>query len=118
MPERRVVLLTVRGESGRMTASYLARRFPDLAVIVEYPESRRTFLKRRVKRFGWFTVFGQLAFMVLQRFQQRLTRARISEICRRHGLSADVPSSIEIIQVSSANSALCIEHLVRLDPVV
>jgi methionyl-tRNA formyltransferase len=116
MPSRRVVLLT--SESGRMTASYLARRFPDLTVIVEEPESRRVFLKRRIKRLGPLTVFGQLAFMVVQRFQRRRSQARISEICRQHGLSADIPSSIKIIRVSSANSDPCIEHIVRLDPAV
>src|SRR5262249_40468966 len=118
MADRRVVLLTAQGESGRMTATYLARRFPDLAVIIEQPESRRTFLKRRIKNLGWFTVFGQLAFMGLQGFQQRSSYARISEICRQYGLSADVPPDVDIIHISSANSAMCIERLVRLDPVV
>jgi folate-dependent phosphoribosylglycinamide formyltransferase PurN len=118
MRGRHVVLLTVRGEPGRMTASYLARRFPELAVIVEEPESRRVFLKRRVKRLGWLTVFGQIAFVALQRFQQRHSRARISEICRQHDLSTDIPSSVEIIRIYSANSDACIEHIVRLNPEV
>jgi methionyl-tRNA formyltransferase len=118
MAGRRVVLLTAGDEFGRIAASHLARRFGNLAVIVEQPESRRVFLRRRLRRLGWLTVLGQIAFVVLQRFQRHRSQARISEIRRRHGLSADIPSGVEIIHVSSANASECIDHIVRLEPAV
>jgi folate-dependent phosphoribosylglycinamide formyltransferase PurN len=118
MAGRRVVLLTAEGVTGRITAADLARRFSDLAVIVEQPEPRSVFLKRRLKRLGWPTVAGQIAFMVLQRLQLYRARTRIVEICRQAGLASNIPTGVEIVAVPSANSAQCIEQLVRLDPAV
>ena len=92
MPRDRVVLLTSDGESGRVAARYLAARFPALTVIVESPVSRSLLLRRRIKRLGLVHVGGQLAFMLFQRIQQRLTKSRITEIIRKADLDARWPA--------------------------
>ena len=91
MPTDRVVLLTTEGESGRVAARYLAARFPALTVIVETPVSRSLLLRRRIKRLGLVHVGGQLAFMLFQRIQQRLSKSRITEIIRKADLDARWP---------------------------
>lgn len=114
----RVVLLTCEGESGHIAACYLASRFRDLAVIVEQPESRATFLRRRLKRLGALTVAGQVAFTLFQRLQQRLARKRIQSILASLGLDARMPEGIPVARVSSVNAPECIDMLKRLDPAV
>ena len=116
MPRDRVVLLTSDGESGRVAARYLATRFPALTVIVETPVSRSLLLRRRIKRLGLVHVGGQLAFMLFQRIQQRLTKSRITEIIRKADLDARWPDDRQIIRVPSVNSPECIAHLRRLQP--
>ena len=116
MSTDRVVLLTTEGESGRVAARYLAARFPALTVIVETPVSRSLLLRRRIKRLGLVHVGGQLAFMLFQRIQQRLSKSRITEIIRKADLDARWPDDREILRVPSVNSPECIDHLRRLQP--
>src|SRR6202521_2030639 len=118
MPRQKLVLLTGNGESGLIAARYLAARFDDLTVIVEQPESRLAFLRRRVRRLGAFTVAGQMIFMIFQRIQQRLAKRRIESILAEGGLGRQPPDAIAIERVSSVNSAECIAMLKRLDPAV
>ena len=115
MDKRRVVLLSAGGESGEIAVRYLAAHFDDLAVIVEGPESRLLFLRRRLKRLGLVTVAGQVAFMLFQRVQQRMARARIRAILARLGPGKS-PTTTE--HVASVNTADCIARLRKLDPAV
>ena len=112
----RVVLLTTEGESGAVTARYLAARFPDLVVIIEQPESRTRFLRRRLKRLGAVTVAGQVLFMVFQRLQQRRARPRIAQILAGLDLPPALPGSVPVHHVSSVNAAETIDLLRRLAP--
>jgi len=116
MSTDRAVLLTSEGETGRIAARYLAARFPALAVIVENPVPRSLLLRRRIKRLGIAHVGGQLAFMVLQRIQQKVSKRRIAEIVRERGLDVCRPDEREVIRVPSVNSPECIGHLQRLQP--
>jgi len=116
MAGRRVILLTSEGESGQIAARYLAARFDDFALVIEQPESRVTFLRRRLKRQGAFKVFGQLVFMVLQRIQQRLARLRIRSILAELDLSSQFPNSVPVHRVGSVNDAESVELLKRLAP--
>src|SRR4029453_196854 len=116
MPRDRVGLLTSDGEAGRVAARYLAGRFPALTVIVETPVSRSLLLRRRIKRLGLVHVGGQLAFMLFQRIQQRLSKSRITEIIRKADLDARWPGDRGILRGPPANPPECIEHLRRLRP--
>ena len=77
--------------SGRVAARYLAAASPALTVIVETPVSRSLLLRRRIRRLGLVHVGGQLAFMLFQRIQQRLSKSRITEIIRKADLDARWP---------------------------
>lgn len=110
----RVVLLTNDGASGALAAAYLWRRFPDLAVIVEAPQSRREFLMRRLRRLGARTVLGQLLFMALQRVQRKRSRARIAALSAGIAGDAEPPR----IFVPSVNAPECLARLRALKPEV
>jgi methionyl-tRNA formyltransferase len=112
----RVILLTSEGDTGQIAARYLAARFSGFAVIVEQPESRVVFLRRRLKRLGVFKVLGQVAFMVFQRIQQRLARPRIDAILGELGLSPQLPPSVPVHRVNSVNDGECAALLAALKP--
>jgi len=115
MDKPRVVLLSGGGESGEIAARYLAARFDEFVVIVEQPESRVLFLRRRLKRLGLLTVAGQVAFMLFQRVQERMVQARIRAILARLGPGK---SPLRVERVASVNSPECIALLRKLDPAV
>jgi methionyl-tRNA formyltransferase len=116
MDSDRLVLLTAEGGSGRIAANYLSRQFPALIVIVERPVSRAELLRRRLRRLGWLTIAGQLAFMVFARAQARLSRRRIAEIQRQAGLDERLPAAVPVIQVASVNAPDCVAQLTVLKP--
>ncbi len=116
MDSDRLLLLTAEGGAGRIAANYLSRHFPALTVIVETPVSRGELLRRRLRRLGFITVAGQLAFMALQRVQERLSRGRIGAIMRQAGLDDRVPSSVPVIRVASVNAPECLAQLAKLKP--
>jgi hypothetical protein len=116
MAGRRVILLTSEGCSGQIAGRYLSRRFDDLAVIIEQPESRAVFLRRRLKRQGALKVFGQIVFMIWQRFQQRLARPRIRSILAGLELPEALAATVPVHRVGSVNDAECVELLKRLAP--
>ena len=118
MDSDRLVLLTADGCSGRIAANFLCRHFPALTVIVERPVSRAELLRRRLRRLGWLTVAGQLAFMAFARAQDRLSRRRIAEIKRQAGLDDRLPAGVPVIHVASVNAAECVARLAALNPAV
>ena len=114
----RLALLTIEGETGRLAAHYLSRRFAELTVIVETPMSRTELLWRRLRRLGPIVVAGQLVFMALQRLQYHLARQRIAEIRSQFDLQNDLPAALPVVRVPSVNAPECIDHLKRLAPSV
>jgi formyl transferase-like protein len=116
MQTDKVILLTADREFGRIAASYLAARFPNLTVIVETPISGMTLLKRRLRRLGPIQISGQLAFMLFQRVQRRWSRRRVAELMRDFGLQARWPDDCEILHVPSVNSPQCRSILAELAP--
>jgi methionyl-tRNA formyltransferase len=112
----KVVLLTTDSESGRITARYLAARFKDFAVLIEEPESRAVFLRRRLKRLGVATVAGQVAFTIFQRIQQKWSRRRIDDIVAQFAGESAGPEGLPVHRVKSVNTPECVGILKRLEP--
>lgn len=112
----KVVLLTTDSESGRITASYLAARFKDFAVLIEEPESRAVFLRRRLKRLGVVAVAGQVAFTILQRVQQKWSRRRIDDIVAQFAGESARSEGPPVHRVKSVNTPECVGILKRLEP--
>jgi folate-dependent phosphoribosylglycinamide formyltransferase PurN len=119
MSADRAALLTCDGESGRIAARYLADRLGALHIVVEQPVSRTLLLRRRARRLGVATVFGQMAFMLWQRVQERKSQGRIAEIKRKYGLVDQWPDDVRpVTRVASANAPECIALLKEINPAV
>ena len=112
----RIVVMTAGGINPQVMINALAKHFPDLHVIEEEPEPKGTLLKRRAKRFGWLTAFGQLATMVASRLGKSVAAKRTQEIVRDHGLSADPDPAIPVVHVPSLNDPACHATVTKLQP--
>jgi hypothetical protein len=112
----RIVVMTAGGTNPQVMINALARHFPDLHVIEEQPESKKTLLKRRARRFSWFTALGQLATMIASRLGKGVAAKRSDEIVREHGLSGDVDPKIPVTHVASLNDPACHAAVTELKP--
>lgn len=111
-----ILFLTAGGFNPWMIANRLAARFPGLQIILEEPESKRTLLRRRARRFGWLSAFGQLATMIVSRLGKRFTTRRSEEIAREYGLSGTLDPGIPLRQVGDINDPETVALIAALKP--
>jgi phosphoribosylglycinamide formyltransferase 1 len=116
MPNGRVILLTIDSELCRAAAHGLAKRFPDLKIVVERRVPRGVLLRRRIARLGLMQVAGQLTFMSFALLLRWGSARRIAEILEKSGLQPRWPDTCEVTMVSSVNSPECVALLARLAP--
>ena len=113
-----VALFCARDELSAAVAHALRRTFGEVPIIVEGKESRKKFLRRRVKRLGLATVLGQVAFVAIVPFIRRRSAARIAQIIERGGLDVDRSIFDRALQVESINGPETLEWLRRARPKV
>lgn len=112
----RIVMLCGDGPSSWFMYNALAGEMDVLAVVVERKPSARAMIRNRLRRLGWPTVAGQLAFLAFNRLLARLQRRRSDELILRHGLQSAAPPADIVHRVDSVNTA-AVRHLLRkLDP--
>ena len=102
----------------RIIINALGEKFGPIDVLLEEPESRLAFLKRRARKIGWFTTAGQFATMVLVRLGKKRHAARIDAIVAEDALEPEPKPQHKIIEIGSVNSQACLEAIRRLDPKV
>lgn len=112
-----VILLAGPDPVGIVTYNFLSRELEVAQVIREQPVSRWGLVRGRLRRYGLFTVLGQILFRVLAvPFLQLASRSRIREIMREASLDdAPVPPQ-KIAEVESVNSDATIQLLRQLQP--
>ncbi len=110
-----VVLLAGPGSSTDIVSNYLASRVPRLVVVIENRQSRMTLARRRARRVGWITTFGQLSFIMgVQPFLRRRGRRRRAAILR--SASADTTHRAPSHSVGSVNDDETVALLQSLRP--
>ncbi len=112
----RIVVMTAGGVNPQVMINALAKHFPNLHVIQEEPESKGMLLKRRARRFGWFTALGQLATMVASRLGKSVAAKRSEEIIRDYGHSAEPNGAVSVTHVPSLNDPACHAMVTSLKP--
>jgi folate-dependent phosphoribosylglycinamide formyltransferase PurN len=114
---RKIVLLAGRYDTTPLVYNYLHEHFRVEKIIIEEPVPRKEFLKKRIKKLGWLTVFGQIAFqLTISKLLRKTSRKRIDEIIAEYKLSREPVPGEEIIPVASANSTECLQALQTLQP--
>jgi len=100
-----VLLLAGRGASTWVLANALADAGHELRVLIEQPEPRGRFLRRRLRRLGPVQVAGQVLLAVYARLARRRTEARRKAILAEAGLD-DTPASAGTYRdIGDANNA-------------
>jgi len=111
------VLLAGPGDPTNIVYGYLARRFPDVVVVMEQPVPRVTLARRRARRLGWPRVLGQIAFVtVALPVLRRMARRRTQEILSEAHL--DVAPLADVRRVTSVNDQDAVALLRDLAPTV
>lgn len=112
----RVVVLATPGRSTNAVVNRLAAHFADVRLVLEEPEGRWLFVRRRAKRLGWRKVFGQVVFLVgVAPLLERAGAARIADIAREYGLSFATPT-VETTRVASVNDPSTAAMVAALEP--
>ena len=110
-----IVLLCSNGDSTRAVYQALKERFDDVTVIMEQDVPRSIFLKRRLKKLGFLSVFGQILFMaVVVPILQSLSQKRIGELKKELKI-AEIEN---VIHINSVNSEGGREELRKANPKV
>ena len=59
-----IIMLVGEGDSSKIVYNSLSKDFDIKMVIEDTSISKKTFLKRRIKKLGYLKVFGQILFMI------------------------------------------------------
>src|SRR5690606_27868688 len=110
-------MITGRGEYPLMVYNYLVKHFPIEKFIVENPESKVEFLKRRIKRLGLLHVISQITMRVfVVTFLKISSKERIKEIIKSGDLKRNLPDPKILVNITSANSKECMKILQEITP--
>ena len=103
----KILLLAGRGESTNIVYHYLSERITIDSVIMEDAVPCKEFLKKRIKKQGFFTVLGQILFVaVIETFLRKISNKRRKEISQQYHLdkSDDYRKTNKCHFVNSVNS--------------
>jgi len=114
-----IVLLLDHSDLSRIIYHALADEVCIEAVIREAKVPRSAFLKRRLKKLGWTTLFGQIIFAkCILPLLQRESAQRRTAILQQYGMNeAPIPAEC-VTDVQSANGAQTITLLQKISPQV
>jgi len=113
-----IAIVTAGGRNPQILINALNGRIANVTVLLEQPESKKHFLKRRARKLGWMTTAGQFATMAISKFGKRFTEQRAEDILRDYGVSDAVDPTVPVTEIESINSTTAIEHIRKTDPAV
>ena len=117
MDNKKIVLLAAEGNSTNIIYHAINKRFSVHTVIIEKRESKKLFIKRRVKRLGIIKVGGQILFqIIIVRILNALSVKRIKSVIAENHLNIAKISGNRIIHTRSINDHSVIELLQQIKP--
>lgn len=114
--QNKIIVITAGGAYAWIIVNALANQFGNLEVVLEQPESKALFLKRRARKIGWFQTAGQFGTMMISRFGKRFAQTRSQEIISTSGSQPDLAPEIPVTRVSSANARDCLDLIAAKNP--
>lgn len=100
---QRIAVITAGGAAPAIIINRLIEHFPDLLLIIEEPESKGTFLRRRARKIGWFQTLAQLPTQFLSKFAKGALAKRYAEIEREYNVSMAMPEMSDAKLIASVN---------------
>ncbi|MCO5233150.1 MAG: formyl transferase [Chitinophagales bacterium] len=117
MGAKKIIMLACNGQSTRIMFHGVNEIYPIHSIVIEDKPNRKTFLKNRIKKIGYWKVFGQIIFQLfIPRLLNRISKQRIQEIINDFKIDTSFIPTSKIINVSSVNSNECIEYLIAENP--
>lgn len=115
--DKKIIMLTGGGKSSIYMYNGLSNTFQISNVIVEGKGNKKNFIKRRIRKLGYFKVFGQVLFqLTIPKLLEKSSQKRIREIKSIYKLdSKPIPISI-VKKVISVNSDECVEFIQKEKP--
>src|SRR5690606_10176687 len=115
--DKKIVMLAGRGASTPILYNALNSEFGINRVILEEKEDRKTFLKRRIRKLGYFRVAGQMMFqLVVPPLLRRLSAKRRAGILNRYELDTTAIPEEKIVHVHSVNEEKVVALLQQMQP--
>lgn len=113
----KILLLAGRGEFTSIVYNKLIKHVNIDEIIIENTVSKKEFLKRRIKRLGYFNVLGQILFKVLcVPILNLISKKRINEIKKQYDIDTNEEYLKTATFVNSANSGECINLIKKINP--
>lgn len=110
-------MLSGGSKSSTFIYNGLKNDFNISTVIVEEKPSKNKFIKNRIKKLGYWEVFGQLLFQVsIPKICSFFSKKRIQKIKLRYQLNETPIPFSKVINVKSVNHISCIDLLKREKP--
>jgi len=117
MDNKNIILLAGEWETTPIVYNFLKENFQLNKIIIEKPVSRKEFLKKRIKKLGWFEVGGQILFQLLiGKPLAKTSQKRIKEIIRQYNLSQVQIPEQHTVHVTSVNSSESLQVLQQIKP--
>jgi len=114
--QNKIIVVTAGGAYAWVIVNALANRFDNLEVVLEQPESKSVFLRRRARKIGWFRTAGQFGTMLISRFGKPFAQSRSNEIITSSGAQPELAPEIPVTRVSSANASDCLDLIAAKKP--
>ncbi|OBZ93878.1 formyl transferase [Pararhizobium polonicum] len=116
--DKPIVIVTAGGRNPQILINAIHARSSNVTVLLEQPESKKHFLKRRIRKLGLVTALGQLATMIASKFGKRFTEKRAAEILRLYDADDRENPTVPVIALDSVNTPSAIEHIRAINPAV
>ncbi|MFH4965338.1 formyl transferase [Gaetbulibacter sp. M235] len=114
---KKIIMLVGGGPSSYCNYNALKDHYPISNIIIETEGNLKTFLKKRIKKFGIVKVIGQILFQkIVVPFLKRESKTRVAEIILTYDLSFKDFDPDKLIKVPSVNSDECIDTLKKIEP--
>lgn len=114
---KKIIILAGKGDSSLFMYNGLKDNFEISNVIFEDSVDKKTFLKRRVKKLGFFTVVGQVIFQVIcVKVLKAFSKDRTEQLIKENNLSLEQVPKDKLIEVSSVNSDECKSIIADIKP--
>ena len=105
------------GESSKIVYNYISKEFNVVKVIEDTRFSRKYLLEKRLRKIGFYKVFGQILFQLYNIiFLKKKSHKRIDEIKNSYGLMTKLYPDEVFIKVKSVNNKETIDLLKRINP--
>ena len=117
MTQNGIVILALECDATNALVHSLQKDYPIAGIILEQPVSKKILIKNRIKKLGWFKVFGQLLFIVtVPKILRSVSAKRVESIKSQTNLDTSSINKQLITNIDSVNSDECISLLKAAQP--